>query len=357
MKHIAILKLQALGDIVMSTPLLTAIKTKYPDCRITWIANKTWAPALEGHPLIAEVIALPTEHRRKLWRGRNYARWFADTWRLQGELGERRFDAVLNFHPERWWTHPLCVAPRRVGVFPGKVPFWAGAVCTDILRNEHTEHDTKHYLAATRHLGIPDAGYTLTIGAEEDRVLFFRDFVARHAPGHRGPVVVVAPFSTADNKCWDGSRVAALCDRLRTQFGALVIMTMGPGDGEKAREIAEQAAYPPVLAEGTSLPEYIALLRHADLAVTMDSSAMHLCAALGTPFVTLWGPTDETKLRPLVGEGMTLRSPLACAPCHRSTCANPYFRECMDRITVSDVEGAVASSGFLRALPVVQSRR
>ena len=117
-------------------------------------------------------------------------------------------------------------------------------------------------------------------------------------------------------------------------------MTLGPGDGAAAAEIARRSSAPIVLAAGTTLRQYVALLRRAALVVCGDSSPMHLAAAVGTPFVALFGPTPADRRAPLAGAGRVLARPPACAPCDRATCANPVFRQCLKLIDVADVQQA-----------------
>ena len=347
MNRVAIIMFWGLGDILMATPMLSAIHARYPDCEITWVENERWTGVFDNHPDIAEVLTIPVERHWRKWRKFNPL-WWMDTHRYRQMIRERDFDVVINCHPEKWWTALLCLAREKVGVVRKPVaakqegiPVWTKRVYTHLLHHVPGTHLTKHNLSATRALGIPDAGYDLTIGQTPDEEPFFRRFIDKYAPGHKGAVAVVAPFSTQDNKCWDAASVAALCDRLRERFGALPIITMSAKDTPEARAIASLAKTPPVLAEGTTLREYIALLRYADFAVTMDSSAMHLCAALGTPYITLWGATSEQFWRPLARPGVALRHPLPCAPCQRTTCANAEFRACMNGIRVEAVEEAI----------------
>ena len=97
-----------------------------------------------------------------------------------------------------------------------------------------------------------------------------------------------------------------------------------------------------ILAAGTTLRQYVALLRRADLVISGNSSPMHVAAAVGTPFVALFGPTPTFERVPLVGPGTALARPLPCAPCDLPTCANPVFRQCMTLIEVDDVLAAAA---------------
>ncbi len=347
MKHLAIVKLWALGDIVMATPMLQAVHAAHPGCRVTWIANKTWAPALEEHPLIAEVIALDIDAWRGLWRGGRFAAWGRETARIRRDLRARGFDALIHCHPEKWWMAFLAVAPRRVALFHGAVPRWARAAYTDVVTYAPGAHETDFYLGATRHLGIPDAGHALSVAEPSAGKAYADAFLARHAPGHCGPVVLLAPLATADNRCWEPERYAEIIRWLWRERGAVVVLSCAGKDAEKIRPIVELSGVCPILADGTTVPEYVALIARADLVVCADSSAMHLAAATGTPFIALFGATPvECRAPRKSGVGGTaLFHPLPCAPCDRSTCANPEFRACMKQITVAEVKSAI--DGYL----------
>ena len=113
MKRVLIIKLWALGDLLMATPLVSALQAKYPGIEITWLADNLNAELLEGQPGINVARIDSGFWRRKLRKGRVLA-WLKEARFWQRELGRRKFDAVINCHPDLWWTRILCAAPGRL---------------------------------------------------------------------------------------------------------------------------------------------------------------------------------------------------------------------------------------------------
>ena len=360
MHRVALLKLTALGDVVRATPLLSALAAAHPGVEVSWIVESVWAPVLEAHPHLHDIIPFDSAAWRRL-RHQSFAGWAVQMARLRQSLARRRFDAIINCHPEKWWTALLCPAPKRVALYAsGKIPY--RSFYTSVVTEEPGSNMVDHYLRATTALGCPPASRQLMLGETTDEAPFFSAFLLRHGLTRNRPIVLFAPFSTGETRCWEPERYAHVADDLCRAHNAQVIITMAPGDNEKARAIAAQASFPLILAEDTTLRQYIALIRRADLLVCVDSSALHLASALGTPYIALFGSTDPITVVPPVGRGTVLYKPIFCAPCTSNTCSNPVFRDCMKQINASDIGQAIAkqfTEGGIGStiLPVIQNAR
>lgn len=344
MKRALIVKMWALGDILMATPLIAALRGTYPDIRITWVVDEAHGEILRGHPDIDDLVVIHSGEWRRMLRNVNLFGWLKRSSEIRREMAEQNFDIAINCHPDKWWTVIPCVAPVRVGLYPDRKQRWSRRFYTHVIQRPKDIHNTDHYLMATQALGIPDASKRMTMGETPDEKPFLTDLFARHHLSQDRPVVVIAPFSTGENRNWEPERYAAIANWLQTERNAQVLLTYSPRDSEKAKAITEQCRTPIVCAEGTSLRQYVALLRRADIALCVDSSAMHLAAALGTPYIALFGATPVHERAPLVGKGLPIAhiEGLTCAPCDQSHCSNPVFRACMKRITVEDVQKAIA---------------
>lgn len=309
MKRVLIVKLWALGDILMATPMIAALRARFPGVEITWMADAFHAEILVGHPGIDHLIALDSGAWRRLLRKGNLPGWIARTRQVRSDLAAHNFDAVINCQPDKWWSLFLCAAPVKIGLYPSPtLPVSRRFYTHSIARPAHIGlHNTDHYLLATQALGCPAADKRMTIGETPDEAPFARAFYDAHRLTRDKPTVVLAPFSTQDNKDWPPNNYARLADWLVQERAAQVVMTAGPKDGEKARALAAQASSPIHLAQGTTLRQYVGLLRAADLVVSGDSSPMHIAAAVGTPYVALFGPTPADELAPLVGRGAVLK--------------------------------------------------
>ena len=149
--------------------------------------------------------------------------------------------------------------------------------------------------------------------------------------------VAVNPVAFWETKLWEDGKFAELCDRIRTELGIGVVLTgREAGPLEKIRAGMKTEAVN--LGGRTSLRELAALYREAALVVSTDSGPMHLAAAVGTPVVALFGPTDPGRTGPCGSGHKVIRGSLSCMPCFRKQCEDP---RCMREISVEDVFTAV----------------
>lgn len=355
MKRILIVKLWALGDILMATPLLSALLARWPDAEITWVADTQYAGILECHPQLHAVVAVDTGRWRRLLRQGKLVAWLAEARRLHNEMQARRFDIAINFHPQKWWMRILAVAPIRVGLFGSNKRRLTRRLYTYPISEAASgaAHNTHRYLEAAAALGCPPASEAMTLGETPNEAPFWEEFCRAHALSGKRPIVVLAPFATTENRVWETDRLASLIDWLQGDCGAEVIISAGPKDPPAVCEIQERiTGKQPAVAEKLTLRQYVAVLRGADLVICGDSSPMHIAGALGKPYIALFGPTPTAGRAPLAGRGIALTKPLPCAPCDQSGCRNPIFRECLKLITLADVQAAA-----LALLPSLKETR
>lgn len=344
MKRVLIIKLWALGDIVMATPMLAALRARYPNIHITWMVDTQHADLLLNHPGIDELIVLDTGSWRRLLRKGRLFSWLARSYSLHQEMARQDFSAVINCHPEKWWTLLLCAAPIRVGLYPSDtLPVTHRFYSISLRRPRNPPvHNTDHYLLATQALGCADSDKALTLGETTDEASFLASCRQSGTLAGGRPLIVLAPFSTGENRVWESERLAGLADWLGVTYQAEIAMPVRRQDAADAASIVDQTKQRNIkLVPDTTLRQYMALIRAADLVICGDSSPMHIAAALRTPFIALFGPTPISERAPLVGTGLSLAKPLYCAPCDKNYCRNAIFRECMKLITLSDVQAAV----------------
>lgn len=144
-------------------------------------------------------------------------------------------------------------------------------------------------------------------------------------------------------KRWGAERYASLCDRLRCDLRANVILIGSQKDKEVAERVLELCGSKPVDLTGTTdISEAAAILSVADLLVSNDMGLAHLAPALGTPTVVIFGPTDPVTTRPYSPLAKVVRHPVECSPCMLRDC--PIDHRCMTRVTVDDVYNACLGS-------------
>jgi ADP-heptose:LPS heptosyltransferase len=259
-------------------------------------------------------------------------------------MRSRRFDIAINCQPDNWWTSFLCPAAVRIALYPSeRLPLSSRAYTYAIPRPKRAGlHNTDHFLQATTAAGFPPGSKQMSVGETSDEAAFLAAFTERSGLDARRPLVVLAPFSTADNRSIPPGLAARVASWLVDDSGASVVVTAGPGDTQRLEAFhAETPQARVIVAHGTTVRQFVALVRQASLVVTVDSSPMHLAAALGTPYVALFGPTPVEERAPLAGNGVILSRSLSCAPCDLPTCSNPVFQQCIKLIALGDLQAAV----------------
>jgi heptosyltransferase-1 len=334
MDSILIIRLSAIGDVVMASPLAAALRRAHPDARLTWLVEPAAAGLLDANPDLDEVLVWPrAEWRRACGKGRVLAlvRLFLQ---LRRALRGRRFDLAIDAQgllKSGVWAW-VSGAPRRVGL--GSREGSARLMTEVVERGGDPRRIGSEYLFLAEHLGLPTDDFRMHVAlADEDR-RYARALLARHRV--QDAYAVLCPFTTRPQKHWVESRWADLAGRLGRSLGLGVVMLGGPGDGAAAARIADAAPRRVVNATGlTTLRQAGALIEAARLLVGVDTGLSHMGIAFGTPSVLLFGSTLPY-LETTRADARVLYHPLPCSPCRRDpTCDGAYT--CMRSIDPGEV--------------------
>lgn len=350
--RILIVKLWALGDLLMATPLLTALKARYPGCHLTWLADRTHADILGGNPLIDELISLDTGDWRKSIRKGNVWKYLRRTAEITGDLKGRGFDLAINLTPEKKWTHLLAQAPRRIGMFPAdKLDRSLNRYYTVALARpqESYRHSTAFYLhpmTVLGGIGPYDERMILKV-SDEDReaARCFLGGCAAFDPTL--PICVLHPGTSQESKCWPATSFGALGERLTSRYN--IVITGSPKEVGLAESIASAVeGRGAIVAAGKlrNIRETAAIVERAAVVVTGDTSALHIASALGVPVVGIYGGTRPRDNRPQFGPNALLfDDTVPCAPCFKADCPlkGEEHMRCMKAITPAAVDEAIST--------------
>ncbi|MDD5762450.1 MAG: lipopolysaccharide heptosyltransferase II [bacterium] len=315
-----------LGDAVMTTPALAAVREGFPDARIVLLARPLVAELFRHHPDVDEVMVYERPGRHDGALGRL---------RLAVELRRRRFDGALLLQN---------AFDAALIAFLGRIPERAGYP-TDGRRILLTlpvpltpaileRHEVEYYLCLLDRLGIPrpvPASLKLAVTEEEKEAMATR--LASLGIARGAPIVAINPGATYGSaKRWYPDRFAAVADALSAEWGASVVVVGSTGEAPLAGEIEAATRPPPInLAGKTTVRELMALLSLSSFLVTNDSGPMHIGAALGVPLVAIFGPTDWRRTSPWTSLAKVVRVEIDCSPCKRRVCDRGH--ECMLGVT------------------------
>ena len=333
-RRILLIRLRFIGDVVLTTPLIRAIRNQFPKAELVYLAEDGPAAILQDQPELDAVIPFERERLGKtpvITRLMEHARFFR-------MLRRKQFDLVIDLfgNPRSALLTAVTGARYRVGFdVRGR-----GMAYNVKIRRTGSIRVTDAYLDAWRTLGFPvvDDRTSLVIG-ESSRNWAMNWMETQDLAGH-WPLVGLNPGASWPAKRWRPERFAALADALITRTGAKIVLIQGPNQETFVEATRSAMTGRATVAPLTSLPHLAALIQNCAVFVSNDSGPMHIAAAVGTPTIGLFGPSKPEIWFPYLPEqGHAGLRPEVPDCCGRDVClrATP----CMDELSVSRVCEAV----------------
>jgi len=297
-QRILILNVAGLGDFVMGTPAVRAIRERYPQARIWMLTIPEVKPLAARCPYVDEVRSLDLRHSRSAlaWA---LGRKQQEVRQLIRELRGMRFDIVINLYHVGTRAGGLRMAAflRAIGATRNVGRYSGGRGVGFDLTSMAEGHETDAQLAVARLLGAaPTSQYPELWVTAEDRVAC-DSLLLRHRISAADRVVCLHAGSARPEACWPAERFAVVGQRL-AEAGAQVVLFGVASQRDLCATIAKAIPGAVSVAGETSLPVLAALLQRAVLLVTNDSGPMHMAAALGVALVAPFGPATPARTGP-----------------------------------------------------------
>ncbi|HZN69532.1 MAG TPA: lipopolysaccharide heptosyltransferase II [Tepidisphaeraceae bacterium] len=362
-KKLLVVQPSWVGDAVMATPTLRALRELYPDAHISYLMRRYVKPVYAGMPWADQLITYRTgKTKAKAGKGQFFE--------LAARLRAAKFDLAVLL-PNSFKTALVCKMagiPRVVGYErDGR-----GFLLTDKLLPVKDKGKfvpspiVKYYLGLAHYLGSPHRDLRLQLFVTESEKREARDVFARcgldpdlERPGSKGgpPLIVLNPgaaFGAA--KLWKAEYFAELADRLVDDLGATVLLSAAPKERAIVETIKRQMRHAPadLSNKGMTLGSLKEIVRRCDLMVTNDTGPRHIAAAMDVPVVTVFGPTHPEWTEIYYARERQVAVKVFCGPCQKKTC--PLDHRCMVRVTPGMVyERSVELLGLTRPSPSSQS--
>lgn len=334
MQSILLVRLSAIGDIVFASPLISALRRKWPEARIVWLVQPECAELLDQHPGLDAVVMCPLRHWQRLWQARRYRQLLSEVRALRATLRAGEFDLALDLQGllKSGVLAWLSGARERIGLGSREGSQWL--MTRRLTRGGDTERIGSEYLYLAQSLGLPTDDFAMVVHYGEAQTAYVEDTIQRE--GLSGGYAALCPFTTRAQKHWFEDRWARLVPRIRDELGLVPMLLGGPGDRAAASRIVAATDGPLVDLTGrTRLTEAAALIDRARLLVAVDTGLGHMGIAFATPTLLLFGSTcpyrDTTRANARV-----LYHPLSCSPCKRRPSCDGRF-DCMRLIEVEEV--------------------
>ncbi|ACZ41069.1 glycosyl transferase family 9 [Thermobaculum terrenum ATCC BAA-798] len=336
-KRILIVRLDNLGDVVLATPAIRAIKETLPECQITLLASPVGAQVAEVNPDIDSVIIysapwmdpwqrLPQDSAREM--------------KIIEQIRNHKFDGAIIF--TSYHQSPL---PAAYLCYLADVPLRLGSTSDGAGSLLTTRHKPPTTLIHEVERGLELVSAVGFSGTQDDLVIEVPSAFRRAVRGWledmsikspESPLVVIHPGCSMPARTYPWQSYAQVADLIKIEMGAEVVFTGAETELDLLTHIKSRMATEPKLFYGRSLPELCALIEHADLVITNNTGPMHLAAALKTPVVALFALTNPPEQwRPWKVPHKLLFHEVDCRICYSRIC--PFEHECLAPVSPQEV--------------------
>jgi predicted lipopolysaccharide heptosyltransferase III len=332
-RRVLVVRLRSVGDTVLATPTLYALRRFLPGARLDVLLEDWVAPLLEGS---AEVDRVVTVKRRSK----------ASRLRVAQRLRAENYDVVYNLHGGS--TAALLTratgAPNRVGYADyryASLHNHAAPPSSELWGREKT-HSVEQQLALLGWTGVPvtDRPATRLVVTPEAAALVAQK-LNDAGLGDDQPFALIHPAAAFDTKTWAAANFARVVEHLAAR-GIASVAVAAPGESKVVEAVRSNALAPLVGFTDLSLPELTALASRASLFVGNDSGVAHVAAAVSVAQVVVFGSSNVAHWRPWSrAAAEVVREEMPCAPCPGYTCAEFDAPECIRRVSVERVTAAV----------------
>jgi len=340
---ILVVKTHAVGDLLLTTPAIRAIRRRFPDAELHLLVCDQVRNVVETNPDIDEIISFDA----RLIVRRALSGWIAIAWRLRSQ----KYNLAVIFHASPW-LHLIC----WIAGIALRVGFDHGGSGFSLSRAVSWQPNTTRYVAdvymdIARIFGAAPLSPLVLKPALDDRRKMIS--ICRRCGLEESELLIAVcpggglnPRDYVPQKRWPQERFAAVINRLREEFQCKVLIVGGKSDKDVAAAIAQGCDTEVVnLCGETTLRQTAALFGRCALVISNDSAPLHVAVAMGTPAVGIFGPSNVAAIMPSNNpRHIAVTSSLPCSPCYANCvfpgCASP---KCLATISVDEVLQAASA--------------
>ncbi|MBL7157121.1 MAG: lipopolysaccharide heptosyltransferase II [Candidatus Omnitrophica bacterium] len=330
-KRILLTRTDRIGDVVLSTPAIKAMRDKYPDAHIAFMVRPYANDIVEGNPYLDEVIIYDKYGKHKSLFG---------TILFALGLRKKKFDMAIILHPTNrvHLISYLAGIPERIG-YDRKLAFFLTKKIPH-SKQEGKKHELEYTLDLLKSIGIKAKDKELFVPVQERNIETIEKLLDEHHIGKDIPLIAVNPGASCPSKRWPPKKFAVICDNLASRYKARILIVADEANTEFASAVAKAMKYEPVnLAGRTSVGELAALLSKCRLFISNDSGPVHIACAVDIPTISIFGRKDPglspKRWRPTGQKSTVFHKDVGCNPCLAHNCKIGF--KCLEAITPSEV--------------------
>lgn len=327
--RILIIRYRMIGDVLLDTPIVRALRHHYPHSHIAFCTEPTPAAVLRGNPDIDEIIYHPRP-----------ATWYQELQFIR-QVRQRRFDLVIDLMGNSRSALLSFMSGARHRLAFARFP---RSLCYSILVDHR--HSVQGYTATKRlrllePLGVQATDTSLHMAYTQQEQEAVERFLSANQVKPGDLLISIDPTSYVVTREWPGEHFASLIDLLSERLNARVCLLWGPGEKEKVRAIANATHTVPFLHPAWELPHVAALLARTDIFIGCNSAPLHIAVSQQIPTLTIHGATRASNWSPPAPSHRTITLGLPCQPCGKRSCGPPLNIDCLRTLSPEAVYTAV----------------
>lgn len=279
-ERILIIRLAPLGETVLTTPVIRALRQHFRDAHIAYMVAPTREDLVSANPYLNEVLT-----------------YQASVPQLIYQIARRKFQMAVVLQPTfRLVLHTfLARIPFRMGF---ETNIGGKKLLNLAVPNNTSQHETQRYLDVIRALDIEITDDEPEVFVNSAGIAWANNFLENQKLNDRNPIIGLNPGAATTYRRWRASNFAVLGDRLHETYGTHIVITTGPREGELAYQVAKQMSHPAVIVNQTTPMQLAALLQRCNLYISNDTGPMHLSTAVKTPTVAVFGASNLIQWAP-----------------------------------------------------------
>ncbi len=339
-KNILLIQFGDIGDVVYSFPCVRALKETFPAARVVVAVQKKAEGLINECRWADDVIVVDKKkmplfqllvHQKKFWmRVRNFQFDLA----IDLRTGSR--GAILAL---------LSGAGQRIGRYTPVGNIWRARLFSHLVlpKGRKDQYIAEYYHETLACYGISTTALNPEINPVQNRKDTLVRLLRRENIPENKPILAVQPFSLWQYKEWAVDNYIGLINKVTKSFEISVIITGSPAETVRARTIVDRCDADKVfnLAGLTTLDYLPALLQRACLFLGVDSAGVHIAAAVGTPTISLYGPSPAAVWAPEGDGNMVITADMPCVPCRDTGCQGSMRSRCLEELSLDKVSSAV----------------
>ncbi|MDD5477243.1 MAG: lipopolysaccharide heptosyltransferase II [Candidatus Omnitrophica bacterium] len=335
--RILISRTDRIGDVLLSTPVIKALRQKFPQAYIAMLVAPYAKDIVEGNPYLDEVIIYDKDGKHKSW------------WRsikFAGRLKKKKFDLAVILHPTNRLHLITFLAgiPLRLG-YDRKLGFLVNFRKAH-KKQEGRKHEAEYNLDLLSELGISGNPYDLFMPIRQDSERYIADLFSKEGINPQDRILAVNPGASCPSKIWPVENFARVAEKLARIHNFKIIILGGPKEIHLANKVAYEIKGKVInLAGKTSVSQLASIFKRCSLFISNDSGPVHIASAVGVPVISIFGRNQAglspRRWGPLGKRDKYLHKDVGCIQCLAHNCRKEFA--CLKAITVEDAVSAAES--------------